>query len=111
MPDWVKDFPASITVIDADGTILERNEKARATYATDGGADLIGKSIYHCHKPESEQRIREMIAAGANHVYTIEKNGRKILIYQQAWLRDGEPAGVVEIALELPESIPHRVRS
>ena len=111
MPDWVKDFPASITVIDADGTILEMNEKARATYATDGGADLIGKSIYHCHNPQSEQRIREMIAAGANHVYTIEKNGRKILIYQQAWLCDGEPAGVVEIALELPENIPHRVRS
>lgn len=111
MPDWVSHFPASITVIDPDGNIIEMNEKARATYASEGGADLIGKSIYACHKPQSEQRIRDMIDAGGNHVYTIEQDGRKILIYQQAWQRDGEPGGVVEIALDLPPEIPHRVRS
>ena len=44
-------------------------------------------------------------------VYTIEKHGIKKLIYQAPWYRDGEFAGLVELAIELPAELPHFVRS
>ncbi len=111
MHEWIKDFPAAITVCDTEGIILEMNAKACATFSEQGGADLIGKSLFACHKPESVAAIREMLATGRNNVYTIEKNGVKKLIFQQPWRRDGKIAGLVEISLELPLQMAHHVRS
>ncbi|MCB5247715.1 MAG: PAS sensor protein [Candidatus Cloacimonetes bacterium] len=111
MPEWIKDFPAAITVCDKDGLILDMNEKACATFADHGGAALIGTSLFDCHNPRSVALIKEMLANGTNNVYTIAKNGVKKLIYQQPWYRDGELGGLVEISLELPEDMAHYVRS
>lgn len=111
MHEWIKHFPAAITVCDQNGIILEMNEKARATFAGHGGGQLIGTSLYACHKPQSEAIIKDMLASGKNNVYTIEKNGVKKLIYQQPWYRDGELGGLVEISLEIPSEMPHHVRS
>ncbi len=111
MHEWIKDFPAAITVCDKDGLILEMNEKACATFASHGGAALIGTSLFACHNPRSVAIIKEMLATGRNNVYTIEKQGVKKLIYQQPWFRDGELGGLVEISLELPEDMAHYVRS
>ena len=111
MHEWIKDFPAAITVCDTEGIILEMNAKACATFSEQGGTALIGKSLFDCHKPESVAAIREMLATGRNNVYTIEKNGVKKLIFQQPWRRDGKIAGLVEISLELPLQMAHHVRS
>lgn len=111
MHEWIKHFPAAITVCDRDGVILDMNEKACATFAADGGASLIGKNLFDCHNPHSVQVIKEMLATGKNNVYTIEKNGVRKLIYQQPWYRDGELGGLVELSLELPAEMPHHVRS
>jgi hypothetical protein len=43
-------------------------------------------------------------------VYTIEKDGRRKLIYQSPWFRDGEFAGFVELSLPLPDDMPNYVR-
>ena len=42
--------------------------------------------------------------------YTTEKNGRRKLIHQAPWYRDGQYAGFVEIVLALPDAMPHFVR-
>ncbi len=111
MHDWIKHFSAAITVCDKDGIILDMNDKACATFAAYGGADMIGTSLYDCHKPASVATIKDMLATGKNNVYTIEKNGVKKLIYQHPWYQDGEVGGMVEISLELPAEMAHHVRS
>jgi hypothetical protein len=42
--------------------------------------------------------------------YTVEKLGKKKLIHQTPFSRDGVFAGVVEIGIELPDPLPHFVR-
>ena len=111
MHEWIKQFPAAITVCDRDGVILDMNDKASATFAANGGADLIGTSLYACHQPRSVEMIKSMLATGHNHIYTIEKNGVKKLICQQPWYREGEIAGLVELSIELPDNMEHHVRS
>jgi hypothetical protein len=43
-------------------------------------------------------------------VYTIEKRGRRRLIVQTPWFQDGLYAGLIELALEIPDQMPHFVR-
>jgi len=47
--DWIQEFPAALTVCDADGIILEMNDKAAKTFESDGGYALIGKNMLDCH--------------------------------------------------------------
>lgn len=108
--EWIKEFPAAITVCDKQGVVIEMNDKACATFANDGGAKLIGHSLKDCHKPESWDKILNMLEHGVNNVYTIEKNGIHKLIYQQPWYKDGIVAGVVEMSIEIPKDMPHYVR-
>lgn len=42
--DWTKEFPGAITVLDAEGIVLEMNDRSAATFATDGGRDLIERA-------------------------------------------------------------------
>jgi hypothetical protein len=43
-------------------------------------------------------------------IITIEKAGKKKLIYQTPWHTEGEYRGFVELSLELPAEMPHFVR-
>ncbi len=111
MHEWIKEFDVAITVCDKDGIITEMNDKAIATFAADGGAELIGKNIYDYHPEHCNAKIRELLITGKANAYTIEKNGLHKLIYQQAWFKDGEIAGLVEMSIVYPEVMPHHVRS
>jgi PAS domain-containing protein len=93
---WVKEFPAAVTVCDAEGRILEMNERAAASFEKDGGAGLIGTNVLDCH-PEPSR----------TNVYTIEKKGAKKLIYQSPWYAGGVYAGFVELSFEIPWDMPH----
>jgi len=108
--DWIKEFPAAITVCDRQGVVVAMNDKACVTFANEGGAALIGHSLKDCHKPESWQKILTMLDTGKANTYTIEKHGVRKLIHQQPWFLDGKVAGVVEMSIELPEDMPHYVR-
>ncbi|MCA1900405.1 MAG: diguanylate cyclase [Chloroflexi bacterium] len=108
---WIKEFPAAITVCDAEGVILEMNDKAAKTFEADGGYTLIGSNLLNCHPGQSQQKVERLLAAKVKNVYTIEKNGVKKLIYQSPWYEEGEYAGFVEISLEIPQEIPYFVRS
>jgi transcriptional regulator with PAS, ATPase and Fis domain len=108
--DWIKEFPAAVTVCDAEGIILAMNDKAAKTFEADGGANLIGSNMLDCHPGLSRQKTERLLAAKVKNVYTIEKNGVKKLIYQSPWYKDGEYAGFVELSLEIPMEIDHFVR-
>jgi transcriptional regulator with PAS, ATPase and Fis domain len=108
---WIKEFPAAVTVCDAEGIILEMNDKSAKTFEADGGYALIGSNMLDCHPGLSRQKTERLLAAKVKNVYTIEKNGVKKLIYQSPWYKDGEYAGFVEISLEIPLEMPHFIRS
>jgi len=108
--NWVDSVPFSITVCDRNGVITDMNDKSAQTFAKDGGKELIGKSLFDCHSPRDNRKIEDLISSAAVNVYTIEKEGKKKLIYQCPWYQNGEVAGLVEISLPLPEAYPHFIR-
>ncbi len=107
---WIKEFPAAVTVCDAEGFILEMNDKAAKTFEKEGGYKLVGSNMLDCHPEAAREKLRQMMAAREKNVYTIEKNGVKKMIFQSPWYQNGEYAGFVEISLEIPFEIPHFVR-
>ncbi|MBI5060491.1 diguanylate cyclase [candidate division KSB1 bacterium] len=110
MPHWTHELPIAATVCDRDGIILEMNEKSQQTFANDGGAMLIGTNVLDCHPEPSRSQLAKMLRTQSKHIYTIEKNGVKKLIYQTPWFERGVYMGFVELALEIPEEMPHFVR-
>lgn len=101
--NWVRELPAAVTVCDRNGIIIEMNDKAKSTFS----GDLVGRSVLDCHPEPARAKLAELLATGKSNVYTIEKNGRKKLIYQSPWYQDGQFAGLLEMSLELPASLPH----
>jgi len=110
MENWKDGVNFAITVCDAEGKVTEMNAKAAAAFARHGGNALIGKSLLDCHSERSRDMIKRMLAENFSNAYTIEKNGVKKMIYQTPWLKDGKPAGLVEISFEIPSTLPHHVR-
>ncbi len=110
MDDWKNGVNFAITVCGTDGRITEMNAKAAAVFAGSGGAALVGKSLLDCHPEPARTKLEGMLASPRTNAYTIEKNGVRKLIYQTPWLKDGRPAGLVELSLELPAELPHFVR-
>jgi len=111
MENWKDCVNFAITVCDADGRVLEMNPKAAVTFAKSGGSGLVGKSLIDCHPEPAKTRLKKMLAEPFTNVYTIEKNGVRKLIYQTPWLKDGSPAGLVELSFEIPADLPHFVRN
>jgi transcriptional regulator with PAS, ATPase and Fis domain len=109
--EWIKEFPAAITVCDAQGVILAMNDKSAKTFEKDGGYALIGENMLECHPEPARTKAEGLLAAKEKNVYTIEKNGIKKMIYQSPWFKGGKYAGFVELSLEIPFEVPHFVRS
>ena len=87
------------------------NETATRNYEKDGGAALIGKNLMDCHNEASRKKIREIMTTHQKNVYTIEKRGRKKIIYQTPWMDGGVFKGIVELSLEIPSEMPHFMRT
>ena len=104
---WIIEFPGSVTVCDKDGRIIEMNDAAVEVFAKDGGAKLIGTNVLDCHPEPSRSKLKEMMEAGRTNVYTIQKKGKKKLIYQAPWFEGSLYAGFVEISFEIPWDMPH----
>jgi hypothetical protein len=109
--DWVKEFPGPVVVSDIVGVIIEMNDKAAEWFVDRGGRELVGKNLLDVHQEQSQAKIRQMMERQERNVYSIEKDGRKVLIYQSPWYRNGSFAGLVEFGLEVPAEIPHHVRT
>lgn len=108
--EWTEEFPAAMTVCDADGVIVGMNKKACETFAADGGERLLGSHLLDCHKEPARTKVAALLEARSLNVYTIEKAGITKLIYQSPWFEDGKFAGFVELSLPIPAAIPHFIR-
>jgi transcriptional regulator with PAS, ATPase and Fis domain len=104
---WIKEFPGAVTVCDAKGVIVEMNDKSVEVFAKDGGAKLIGTDVLGCHPEPARSMLKEMLETGRTNVYTIEKGGKKKLIYQAPWYDKGRYAGFLELSFEIPWDMPH----
>ncbi|MEW6367934.1 MAG: diguanylate cyclase [Acidobacteriota bacterium] len=107
---WTDAFPIAITVCDGNGVILEMNEKSAKTFEDDGGRALVGSNVLDCHPEPARSKLQELLDTQGTNVYTIEKHGVRKLIYQGPWYQEGRYAGLVELSIELPQSVPHFVR-
>lgn len=108
---WLNGMEVAITVCDREGAIVYMNEQSARTFAADGGKGLLGKKLWDCHPEAAREKIRRLMAANAANSYTIEKNGVKKLVHQVPWRENGQPAGMVEFSMVIPETLPHFVRS
>lgn len=112
MEKWSDELPfVAITVCDKEGKIIDMNRRSIATYEKDGGKALIGKQLMDCHPERAKQIISRLMSEGKTNAYTIEKEGLRKLIYQSPWYENGEFAGLVEMSVVLPETMPHYVRT
>lgn len=108
IPDWAKELNCAITVCDAEGRIIYMNDKSKETFASHG--DLVGKNLMDCHSERSKEIIRRLLETGGSNSYTISKGGLKKMIYQTAWRENGTTAGLVEISMVIPDTLPHYER-
>jgi len=106
-PVWVEEFPASITVADTSGTVTYLNRQARETFKEEGGASLVGTSLFDCHPEPAKSRLREMYTLKRPNHYTISKRGQRKIIHQIPWFENGVFAGFVEISIIIPEVLRH----
>ena len=108
--EWIEKLDGNVIVSDAEGKIIYMNEKALLHYEKDGGINLIGKDLLECHNESSRRKIMEIMTSGQKNVYTIEKKGKKKIIYQSPWFLNSEFRGIVEFSLEIPNEMPHFIR-
>jgi len=107
---WVNSFPGAITVIDTEGIILEMNQAACEVFREDGGEKLVGTNLFKCHPEKARVQLEGLMAKEQANVYTIEKHGKKKLIYQTPWYKDGKYAGFIELSLVIPKGMLHFIR-
>jgi transcriptional regulator with PAS, ATPase and Fis domain len=108
--EWVELLPSSIIVCNDSGEVVFMNNKSKITFAGDGGENIIGKNLNDCHNEESKIKIDKIIQSKEPNIYTIEKTGKKKLIYQAPIYRDDIYLGLVELSVELPENMNHFIR-
>ena len=106
--EWAAELSCAVTVCDREGFVLYQNLKAKKTF--DSYGDLIGKSLKDCHGERSWKMIEDMLESGGSNSYTIEKGGIKKLIHQTPWHKNGGICGLVELSIEIPETMPHFIR-
>jgi transcriptional regulator with PAS, ATPase and Fis domain len=110
MNEWIKEFPAAITVCDSEGKITEMNDKSRVAFEKDGGEKLIGQNLFDCHPEPAKSKLKTLLKSKKENVYTTEKDGKKKLILHSPWFEQGIYRGFVELSLEIPFEIPNFVR-
>ena len=108
--NWAGELGVAITVSDTTGKILYMNDKSASTFARYGGHRLVGSNLKECHREESWEKILDIMNSQKTNCYTIEKEGIKKLIYQAPWYDAGEPAGLVELSMEIPFIMEHFIR-
>jgi transcriptional regulator with PAS, ATPase and Fis domain len=103
MLNWIEELPVGITVIDTQGIILEMNQRSAQIFAEDGGKNLIGQNAMNCHHhPREQKMLAALLKSHRRHIFTMEDNGKRVLLYQSPWFIDGAFSGYVELILDLP---------
>jgi len=108
--NFINGLDYAITLCDTNGIVLYMNEKAKKTFAQEGG-DLTGRNLLDCHPEPARNKLKHMMETQEKNVYTIEKKGIKKMIYQAPFYEDGIYKGFYEISLEIPFEMKNFVRT
>ncbi|MCK9203528.1 MAG: PAS domain-containing protein [Bacteroidales bacterium] len=108
--EWIDNLDGNVIVCNAQGTIIYMNNRAARQYAAEGGFALIGRNLMDCHGEASREKIRRIMETHQKNVYTIEKRGKKKIIYQSPWMDGEEFKGIIEFSLEIPFEMKHYKR-
>lgn len=112
LPEWIYGLNCAVTVVDTGCRIIYMNAMSRATFASRGGAALIGHNILDYHNEHSRSIIHRLLDEGGSNAYTISKENKEKFIYQTVWLKqDGSIGGLVELSMVITGDIPHYIRS
>lgn len=104
--EFLDGIDAAVTLCDEHGTLRYLNEGARRVF----GDGLEGRDVRACHPERARAILDDLLAHPRLNAYTIEKAGRRKLVYQVP-VYDGDVfRGVVELSLPLPAEMPHFVR-
>lgn len=109
--DWLELYPSAVTVCDIHGVITAMNSAARKNFSSRGGGELIGTSLFDCHQEPSNSKIRKMLRSQQAQTYIVEKKGRKRLVHQSPWYKEGEFAGLMETIIDLAGDIQEHQRT
>jgi transcriptional regulator with PAS, ATPase and Fis domain len=104
---WWDEVAMAVTVTDREGTIVAMNGASAATFAADGGVELVGRNVFACHPEPARSLLQRLFALRSAHHYTISKAGQRKIIHQLPWYRNGEFAGFVELSIPIPDELPH----
>lgn len=99
----------AVTVCDKEGKILEMNRRSLQVNQKEG-ENLIGTNVIDCHPEPARTKLLELMNSQKSNAYTIEKNGIKKLIYQTPWYENGEYMGLMELSIEIPFEMEHKIR-
>lgn len=99
----------AVTVCDKDGKILEMNNRSLQVNQKEE-ENLIGSNVIDCHPEPARTKLLDLMNTQTSNAYTIEKNGVKKLIYQTPWYENGEYMGLVELSIEIPFEMEHKIR-
>lgn len=106
MIDYFKHQNGSVTVCDTEGVIIYMNDMSINTFG-----DKRGMNLFACHPPHAQEKIKQLLAKGGTNSYTIEKQGKKKIIYQTTWQKDdGSIGGLIEYSFVIPFDMPHYIR-
>lgn len=108
---YFEEADIAITVCDKDGFIVDMNKQSCQVNLKPGESSIIGKNILDCHPEPARSLLVKMMNEELKHVYTIEKNGKKKLIYQIPWYQDGVYAGFIELSMVIPFEMEHKIRT
>lgn len=99
----------AVTVCDKEGKIIEMNRRSLQVNQKEG-ENLIGSNVLDCHPEPARAILQNLMDSQSSNAYTIEKNGVKKLIYQTPWYENGEYMGLMELSIEIPFDMPHKIR-
>lgn len=82
----------AVVICNLEHEIIYMNPAAADKYAKHGGAELVGKSLLDCHNPQSNEKIKKVVAwfgesADHNRIYTFHNDKENKDVYMVA-LRD-----------------------
>ncbi len=104
---WIEEFPGLISVCDKDGKILVMNQKIVSLFPDRDGKAFIGTNLLDCHGQASGAQVRKLLAEQKMDIYIAEENDCQELVIHAPWYKDGEFAGLVEIAVPVDLPIRH----
>ncbi len=102
---WTKEIDATLIVSDANGMVIEMNDKSARVFEKD--EKKVGTKLLDCHPAWAKPHVEKLMKERKPSCYTTEAKGQKSFVYHTPWYENGEYAGLVEMIIPIPNEMPH----